>query len=473
MNRAFLLLGVLVLALCQQGIAKRKQTSGQPSTPSSYVLQHVNVLPMSEGSQPISNATVVIQDGRIVAINGPLPTKAKVIEAKGKWLLPGLIDMHVHIPVDGHFNTRYPTRAASIFSNTQDIMTPFVTNGVTTVLELNARGGHLGQRNEILRGSVIGPRMALAAMILAGKADGRLANTPADGRQSVRLAKAEGYEFIKVYSELSVETFKAIVDEARLQGMKVVGHIPTAFQGRTEELFVPHFGMVAHAEEYAKQSPELSTQDAQRFAQLAKANGTWLCPTLVVIQRSWEQSRSLDSVRYLGSLPYVHPLLQHKWLMANNNYRGTSTDRVARKEQLLDFNRRLVQAFRNEGVPMVAGTDAGSSGVVWGFSLHEELELLVAAGMSPDEALTSATRLAANWLGLDSLIGTVAPGKYADLLLLDANPLEDIRNTRKIAGVFVNGRWLDRRSIHRMLAELAQRNAATKDQWDWSRREEY
>lgn len=190
--------------------------------------------------------------------------------------------MHVHIPVDGHFNTTFPTRAATIFTNTQDVMTPFIANGVTTVFDLNSSAGHFGQRNEILRGDVIGPRMALAAMINGGNGDGRVANTPADGRQSVRLAKAEGYEFIKVYSQLNIETYRAIVDEAGKQDMKVVGHIPNAFHGKIEEAFIPHFDMVAHAEEFFKQT-EGKEQDFDHLAQLAKANGTWLIPTLVII----------------------------------------------------------------------------------------------------------------------------------------------------------------------------------------------
>ena len=437
-----------------------------------FAIKNVNVIPMT-GGEVLFNATVIIENGKIVSLSGPIPDNAGMIDGKGKWLIPGLVDMHVHVPTDGHFNTMYPTRAATVFTSTQDVMTPFVANGVTTIFELNARAGHFGQRNEILRGDVIGPRMALAALIEGGDESARIANTPADGRQSVRMAKAEGYEFIKVYSHLTIETYKAIIDEADKQGMKVIGHIPNSFKGRIEEALVPHFGMVAHAEEFTKHTRDFSDRDVQHYAKLAKENGTWVTPTLIVIESSADQARSLDNVRTLQSLQYVHPLLQSKWLTANRHNQGTSPERVARFERMIGFNSRLVKAFKKAGVPIVAGTDAGSSGVVWGFSLHDELELLVEAGLTPEEALTSATRLPAVWLGIDNMVGTIEAGKYADLVLLDANPLNDIKNTRKISGVFVNGRWLDRAGIDAMLSDLSQRNAGSKHEWEWSKRGEY
>lgn len=445
----------------------------QLSEQHAYAIVHVNVIPMTSAGEVLTDATVIIEGGKIVSLNGPIPDTAKIIDGEGKWLIPGLIDMHVHVPTDGHFNATFPTRTAAIFTSTQDVMTPFVAAGVTTIFELNAKSGHFGQRNEIARGDVIGPRMALAALIIGGDESGRVANTASDGRQTVRVAKADGYEFIKVYSHLNIQTYKAVVDEAGKQGMKVVGHIPSAFNGRVEEAFVPHFGLVAHAEELAKQSKDYSDHDAQSFAKLAKDNETWLSPTLIVIARVAEQTRTLDSIRNLTSFQYVHPLLQSKWLTANKHNQGTNPERVARLERMMDFNRRLVKAFKAAGVPIVAGTDAGSSGVVWGFSLHDEIELLVEAGLTPEEALSSATKLPATWLGIGDKVGTVAAGKHADLLLLDANPLSDITNTRKIAGVFVNGRWLERVTIDAMLSDLANRNTSSKHRYEWSKRSEY
>jgi len=276
-----------------------------------------------------------------------------------------------------------------------------------------------------------------------------------------------------VYSRLNIETYKAIIDEANKQGMKVVGHIPNAFKGKTADAFVPNFDMVAHAEEFSKQTDDFSDEQAKRFAQLAKQNGTWFSPTLITIVKIAEQVRSLDAIRNLPALRYVHPLVQSKWLTANSYHNDSSQQRIDYFDKLNDFHVRLVKAFREAGVPVVAGTDAGTSGVVWGFSLHDEIELLVKAGLTTKEALVSATRLPATWLGIEDKTGTVEVGKYADLVLLDANPLDNISNTRKISGVFVNGQWVSRKKIDAMLADLANRNDADKDKYDWKKRKEY
>lgn len=438
-----------------------------------YVIKNVNIIPMTMESKIISNATVIIKNKKIFSINQPVPDKAKVINGKGKWLIPGLIDMHVHNLADMNLSSSYPTKGATIFTDTQDFMLLYVVNGVTTAFELNARVEHFGQRNEILKGNLYGPRMALAILIDGGEGSGNKANTAADGRQTVRMAKAQGYEFVKVYSHLNVETYKAIVDEASKQGMKVVGHIPDVFKGHIDDAFVPNFAMVAHAEEYAKQSEDFTYQDAQYYAKITKANGTWFTPTLTTMEWILSQSRSLDGVRNLSSLKYVHPLIQSRWLYSNSYNQESTAGRIRYFEKMVEFNIRLVKAFKEAGVPIVAGTDAGNPGVVWGFSLHDEIELLVKAGLSPEEALVSATRLPAIWLGIEDKIGTVEVGKYADLVLLDANPLEDIRNTRKIAGVFLNGKWIDKKIMDSMLSAVAERNTANKNKYDWKKRMDF
>ncbi|UNZ00321.1 amidohydrolase family protein [Zhouia spongiae] len=430
-----------------------------------YVIKKVNIIPMTKDNKVIENATIVIKDKIIQSINGPIPANAKTINGKGKWLIPGLIDMHVHNLVDGPYIS-YPTKGPAMHFDTQNFMTLYVANGVTTVFELSARAEHIGQRNEIIRGNVIGPRIALAALIDGGNAN-MTATTPSDGRQTVRLAKGEGYEFVKVYSQLEKETFKAIVDEAEKQNMKVVGHIPNAFEGHTEEAFVPHFDLVAHAEEFSKQTDEYTDKEAERFAKMSKKNGTWLIPNLSNLVYIAKQARSLDSVRNLESFKYVHPLMQSKWIVSNQYNKGTSAKRIAYFDKLVEFHVKIVKAFKKEGVPMVAGTDAGTSGIVWGFSLHNELELLADAGLTNEEALASATRLGAEWLGIDDKIGTIETGKFADLILLDQNPLDNISNTQEISGVFVNGKWVDRNKIDAMLSRVGKWNNAHKETYHW------
>lgn len=432
-----------------------------------YVIKNVNVITMASSNTVLENATVVISNHLIQSINGEIPKNATIINGKGKWLIPGLIDAHVHLPTDGYLGQKLPAQLPDISFNTQDIMTPIIANGVTTVLDLNSTMETFAQKKAIEKGYIVGPRIALAALINGGNGQGRIANTAEEGRLMVRNAKAEGYDFIKVYSKLNIETYNAIVDEAYKQGMKTVGHIPDVFDGKIEDAFVPHFGMVAHAEEFSKKSDSFSLADAQRFAKLSKGNGTWLSPTLTAMVWIAKQTHSIDSIKNLASLKYVHPLLQSKWLTANNYVKNASPENATYFDNMVKFHFQLVKAFKEAGVPLVAGTDAGVSGVVAGFSLHDELELLVKAGLTPQEAINSATLLSAQWLGIDKQIGSVEIGKLADLVLLDKNPLIDINNTRNIAGVFVNGNWLDKTKLNVMLTDLANRNLANKDKFDW------
>ena len=464
---AFLL---LVISSCSRISSPSAAPSFQKDSKHHLIaIKDVNVITAVDGDSVMRNVNVIIRNKTITAIGGNIPNGAEVINGTNKWLIPGLIDMHVHIPADIHIGPKLPSQGASIFFNTQDNMTPFIAKGITTVLELNARPEHFGQRNEIERGNVIGPRIALAALITGGEGMGLRANNESEGRQAVRDAKGEGYEFIKVYSGLNIETFNGIVDEAAKQGMKVIGHIPNAFAGNLKNAFVPHFGMVAHAEEFSKHTSTFNDEDARQFAQMMLDNGTWLSPTLIAMEKILSQSRSLEELRASTELKYIHPLLQSKWLTANSYNRNSSPERIVHFQKMVDFHIRLVKACKSAGVPMVAGTDAGISGVVPGFSLLDELELLGKAGLSPIEVIAAATRLPAQWLGIDSIAGTIEAGKDADLVLLDASPLHDIKNVRRLSGVLIKGRWLDRSDIDAMLTDLADHNSAAKGDFDWNK----
>jgi imidazolonepropionase-like amidohydrolase len=437
----------------------------------SIVIEHLTVLPMTaDAAQPLPNTTVIIRNGRIESIArdgaAKLPARARRIDGTGKWLMPALADAHVHTENDRIAGLLI--KSAKIAPGTfrpQDGLLPYVANGVLQVTDMSAMPESIAFRDEVERGKLLGPHIALAAMI-----DGsppiwppgmtRVAAAPEQGRKAVRDIKAEGYDLVKVYSRLDFETFDAIVDEAGKQGLKVLGHIPGRGKYITEKFLRPGFGMVAHAEEFAFQVEELSDDKAiADFAQLAKRNGVWLTATLTLDERIIEQVRDPGTLKTRPELRYVNPVLREYWTN-HNPYVGASTHRSEALEKVVAFNRRLVRAFAQAGVPILAGTDSLVPGVIPGFALHDELVALSSAGLSNQQVLASATRLPAEWLGVAGDRGTVERGKRADLLLLDANPLEDVSNTRKIAAVIVRGRYLPRAELDKMMSALADRYAA-------------
>lgn len=461
MNR-FALMGLALIAAAGSAVAQAEIPA------ETLVLDHVTVVPMTASGRALHDQTVVLQNGRIVRIEahgaaGSRPADAQTIDASGKWLIPGLVDMHTHLENDRLL--RLYTRQADLpsgIANTADTLLPYVANGVLQVLDVSAMPETIAQRDDVEAGRVLGPHIATALMI-----DGdppiwpegltRVASDPDAGRQAVRDAAGDGYDFIKVYGKLDLPTFTAIVDEARQRKMRVIGHIPERGKAATRSFFQPGFDLVAHAEEFAEQAAEPSLADIPKYVQMAKANQTSLIATLTTDDRILEQMKDPDSLGRRQELQYLNPVLRSIHLEHNPYVASRSPEAIAHIEKVTTFNRALVKAFSQAGVPVLAGTDSPVPGVMPGYSLHDEMEALVEAGLSNEQALASATRLAAEWLRVDADRGTVAPGKRADLVLLDADPLKDIANTRKIAAVIVNGRYYSRAELDARLRTQASR----------------
>ena len=370
--------------------------------------------------------------------------------------------MHLENDRMGRLHVGDPTLPDGTF-DLADALTPYLANGVLQIFNLSSMSETIGQRVEVESGRVLGPHIATAAMI-----DGsppmwplgmtRAAATPEDGRQAVRDAKAEGYEFIKVYSKLTLETFIAIVDEARQQHMRVVGHIPQRGQGITEKFFIPGFDLVAHAEEFAQHTDPPDHAAIPRYVEMARRNGTWLVATLSLDERIVEEIRAPDSLRRRDELRYMHPRAYDMVINGNPYTKDRSGGRIRYVQAVVDFNCPLVKAFAAAGIPVLTGTDAPVPGVAPGFALHDEFEALARCGMSNAQILESTTRRAAEWLGTLPDRGTVEAGKRADLVILDADPLENISNTRRITAVIAGGHYLARADLDRRLARLAARN---------------
>lgn len=482
-------LALLLLLIAFAAHASAQNSPAAQGRPVAFT--NVTVIDMT-GAPPRAGMTVVVAGGRIAALGRAggvaLPPGAQVVDAGGKFLLPGLWDMHAHLNWE---------RAADV----EKLLLPLhVANGVTGVRDLwnlhalDGMGRIKKWRAAIASGELAGPRIEAVAKGIDGPAGGTAyirVRDAAEAREAVRKIKRQGYDFLKIYSNLSRASFFAAVDEARRLGLPYAGHVPfsvTAGEAADaglrsiEHLSETIVGSAANEAELKREmldflarvealkggamTPALDEESRRAVARQMDAydvgaesrlyarfaeRGTFHCPTLV-IYRMWA---SADDPEWLkdARLRYV-PARQRRHDQAGlDAMKAWGTAETALRKRLYEVRLRQVGAMQRAGVLLLAGTDASGAYPVHGFSLHDELELLVRAGLTPFEALRAATYNPAKYFGRLDALGTVEAGKLADLLLLDADPLADIRNTRRIHAVVAGGRYFSKESLEKLLAD--------------------
>jgi imidazolonepropionase-like amidohydrolase len=437
---------------------------------------HVTVIDATgKAAQP--DMTVIVSGQKIVQLGKtsatPVPKSATTVDATGKFLIPGLWDMHVH----EIFGEWIPA---------QEKITPalFVINGVTGVRDM---GGDLDQlkqwRTRIAAGELVGPRMIISGPMLDGPIPAFPSSAPlkdaADGRRVVDELKANGADFIKVQSLVSRDAYFAAAAEAKRIGIPIVGHVPDRVRAveavnagqKSIEHLTGVFEGCSNKEDELLAAPRgpgrgkfLATQDPARckalFGLFAK-NQIWQCPTLY-----WEKGEWLIEKTSEGDDPlikYAPAEWRRAWPMFSRDIsKNWSSDPFADREAFFQAELKMIGDMNRVGIPILAGTDTAAGVRVYpGFSLHEELSLLVKAGLTPMQALQSATRNAGIFFGLPDT-GTIAKGNRADLVLLDANPLDDIENARKIQSVVLAGRYLSRTDLDKLQQQIQDAAANTK-----------
>lgn len=440
------------------------------------------------GAPPRRDTAVVLVGDRISWI-GPaahLPaTGAVVLDCRGKYIVPGLRDMHTH---GSDFEQLFPAL--------------HLANGVTAIREMWGYPENRATRDKIERGELLGPRMTLASSIVDGPVSlleppvTKVA-TDAEARAAVHTARAEGAAFVKVYSYLPREPFLAIADECRKLGLPFAGHwpfrmtlgessdagqrsfehffgVPIDTSTRRDELlgvlaatsFDPaaprdFFNLYRELDRQAALTPS-PARTQEFFGQLA-ANGTWLCPTMVLNRA---MALPADTYAHDPRLKYLPPDIREFWAQRIKLYSPVTPEEIAQQQAYLQARFELIGAAHRAGVGFLGGTDCLNPYSFPGFGLHDELGVLVDAGLSPLRALQTVTRDAACFLGEGDTAGTVSVGKVADLVVLDANPLDDIGAVRRIDAVVTRGRVLDRVKLAKMLADVeAAANGATQRSW--------
>lgn len=440
------LISVLMLMALAAGCAPQPvvQAGGAPA----LLIQGATLIPMTADGRTLPNHDVLVQGERIVAV-GPrgrvrAPGNTRIVDGRGRFLMPALADMHVHLE----------------YVEDPAVLSLFVQNGVATVRSMDGRPFILDWRNRVWQGSLVGPRIVTAGPIIDGSPplrDDNLAVADAAAAQAaVRRQAQQGYDFIKLYTNLGGEPYAAAVAEARQLGLRVAGHVPRTVPLDTAlaaQWSLEHLGDLAGAVMGTANPPPAWARRAlagtidpaklQSLAMRLAAARIWVVPTLVQQDRSFAPAAEVDRWLAEPSIRSLPPSVLDQWRGAVGRFTGRmDADDWAMIEQARRNRLATVAALHRAGVRIALGTDTPNPFVAMGASVHIELQNMVAAGLSPFEALRTATVAPAEMLGLEREQGTIEPGRRADLLLLARNPLEDIGATRDIVGLVLAGRWL-------------------------------
>ena len=454
-----------------------------PPSPS-LAITHVTLIDAS-GAAPKPDMTVFIANEKIAAI-GPsnsllIPRSTRTLDGTGKFLIPGLVDIHVHL-----------TGAGEPTGSREFILPLLLANGITTVRDM---GGNLDSlvalRHEIEHGQLTAPQIFFGGPYLDGSPPffqpSLVVSNSAEATQDIHSLISDGADFIKVQSNLSRDAYFAIAEICRREHITFVGHVPdrvTAAEAsdagqksiehltgvlrscsNNEPLLIRKQFAAAPKRPSIGQSRERalawqrdllqSYSDEQAAALIEKFlhNHTWQVPTLILLRNDAYPTPDTDASRD-PRRKYIPLKVLANWEKgARDRDEGATPEEFALRTSLMAASLRIVGKMNAAGVPIMAGTDTTAPFVFPGSSLHEELALLVQAGLTPMQAVQAATIRSAEFLGKLQTQGTVEGGKFADLVLLDANPLDDIHNTRKIHAVILRGKLLDRIFLDELLAK--------------------
>jgi hypothetical protein len=409
----------------------------------------VNVIPMDR-ENVLTDQTVVVSGGKIASI-GPaakaqVPAGATKVDAKGKYLMPALAEMHAHVP-GGQAPDAVVERVIFLYA----------ANGIGTIRSMLGHPRHIPLRERLAKGELFGPRMWSSGPSFNGNS----VTSPEVATQMVKDQKAAGYDFLKIHPGVSRESFDAMDATADSLGVTYSGHVP--LDVGLHRALEAKYATIDHLDGYVEAlvppgSPASQTfglnltgvVDESKIPDLVaktKASGVAQVPTEILLE-NWLGPQSAESMAAWPEMKYAQPGEVQKWTEVKKKYDQIPAEA---RQKLLTIRRRLIKDLHAAGVTILLGSDGPQIWNVPGFSAHRELGTYVASGLTPYQALVTGTRNVAAFFKVEKEAGTVTAGKRADLLLLDANPLADIANTMKIAGVMMGGRWMSREEIQRRL----------------------
>lgn len=458
MSLPSLTLAAALLALPANPLVTRPSSPVTPPQSGVVAITNVSVIPMDR-ERVLTNQTVVVRDGRIASVGpaagGAVPAGATVVDGRGKFLIPGLAEMHAHVP-GGQAPPDVVDRVLSLF----------VLNGVTTIRSMLGDPEHLPLRAQIASGERLGPRLIASG---GPSISGNSAATPAAAMQLVRDQKAAGYDLIKIHPGVSRAAFDSMAATARQLGIPFAGHVPldVGYHRALEARYSTIDHIDGFLEAMLRDGAPVTSAQSQFFgvnlvehldeakivplARATKAAGVAIVPTEGFLVGRYG-TLSADSLLARPEMRYWLPNQVANW--ANDKRTVDAQVPAAARARFLELRRKAIKALHDEGVLLLLGSDAPQLWDVPGFASHRELGYYVDAGLTPYQALATGTINVARFFGWEAESGTIAPGKRADLVLLGANPLTDIDNVSRVEGVMVNGRWLGREEVDRRLSAL-------------------
>ena len=416
-----------------------------PLLADTIVFRDANVISMTS-PKVAEKQTVVVRDGKIESIlkaGAKLPVDATVIDASGKYLMPGLAEMHGHIPP--------PNAPAGLLD---DVLYLYLSNGITTVRGMLGHPGQTIIRDEQKKGLVISPNLYVAGPSFNGQS----VNSPEEAIAKVRQQRKEGWDLLKVHPGLTRAEYDAMAKTAREEGIRFGGHVPAAVSLKHaidmgQETFDHIDGYLEYVADAKGVIDEKKLAEAVKKS---KAAGVWIVPTSAL----WKVLYNGVPLQTLKD----YPELKYVPVTAITGWSKLYEQRAAQLEPdevklMLDNRTRILRALHEGGVKILMGTDAPQQFSIPGFSLHRELLEMKAAGMSNFEILKSGTVNVGEYFRRQDSFGTIEPGRRADIVLLSANPLADITNVSKIEGVMVRGKWYSKKAIEERLLDIAAKYA--------------
>ncbi|HLA96336.1 MAG TPA: amidohydrolase family protein, partial [Pyrinomonadaceae bacterium] len=434
----------------------------------------VNVIPMDR-ERIITNQTVIVKNGVIAEIGDAkkvkVPKDAMRVDGTGKYLIPGLVDMHTHLLSDGD---EYPDSIAP------EELRVMVANGVTAIRFMIGTPELLAYRAQSAKGEIEAPTIYVASPHLTGREQGNdfVVNTPEEAREAVRKSKAAGYDFIKVTTYIKAEVYEAAIDEAVKQNIRVVGHAdreyvtaPRAWKakqqiehldGYMEQLLRDDAPMKGSISDLYISDPKnwesLDYIDEAKIPVVARKtveSNPFVDPTQHFMKNSFGLPRSEESIRAQPDFRFYPEKVQKQWLDFYKRSRMINQVPPERKAKWVATRDKMIKAIYDAGGKLMAGSDTPEFLWLYGFAMHHELKALRDAGIGNYAALAAGTRNAHEFFGTLGKVGTIEKGKRADLVLLDANPLDDISNTQKRSGVMLKGKWYTQSELNGWLDKSA------------------